>query len=298
MSIQNDLDFITVESLLSYGQAMVDAPRAEGSIPPLKPKATKSRIKNVESAKQDIKQFVSEAQKGFATATDYRSARQSIIDKTCKGDALIFFAAWNHLLAEGSLNPLLSSPIGSIQKPLRRRPTSIVPRDQMTTGLIEGRIVIDLGDDRFWLVPKGLENRSLLFTLRHGLSKVDSGTYRVGRRLANVLDQDKGVSKADAVGKELAKMLGIVGQQLEFLNVPNYLEPKKFKHKISSSPNTRELFSHIVKSISSDQANNIEPEFAEALESQDFGWVTGVEKKFELKDLAICTKCLPRMTFP
>ena len=259
MSIEKNLEFVTVESLLSYGQAMVDAPRAKGSNPPQKPKSSDNRIEKVESAKEDIKRFVLEAQKGFTTTADYRSRRQSIIDKTCGGDALVFFAAWNHMLAEGSLTPLLACPIGSIQKPLRRRPTSIVPRDQLTPDLIEGRIVIDLGDDRFWLVPKGLKNRSLLFTLRHGLSQVDSSTYRVGRRLANVLDQDKGISKADAVGKALAKMLGIVGQQLEFLQVPNYLNPKKFKHKISSSPNTKELFNYIVNSIITDEDYIVEP---------------------------------------
>jgi len=155
MSIENDLDFLTVESLISYGQAMVDAPRAEGSKPPSKPKATKNRVKKVESAKEDIKRFISEAQQGFPAAADYRSARLSIIDETCGGDDLVFFAAWNHMLAQGSLTSLLACPIVSIQKPMHRRPTSIVPRDQLTPDLIEGRIVIDLGDDRFWLVPKG-----------------------------------------------------------------------------------------------------------------------------------------------
>jgi len=291
MSIEKNLEFVTVESLLSYGQAMVDAPKAKGSNPPQKPKSSDNRIEKAESAKEDIKRFISEAQQGFPTAADYQSRRQSIIDNTSGGDDLVFFAAWNHMLAQGSLTSLLACPIVSIQKPMHRRPTSIVPRDQLTPDLIEGRIVIDLGDDRFWLVPKGLKNRSLLFTLRHGLSKVDSSTYRVGRRLANILDQDKGISKADAVGNALAKMLGIVGQQLEFLKVPNFLDPKKFKHKISSSPNTKELFIHIIKSIITDGAYKVEPEFAQALESQDFGWVTGVEKKFELSEAARIFNC-------
>ena len=32
--------------------------------------------------------------------------------------------------------------------------------------LVEDRIVLDLGEDRFWLVPRDLTGRTLLFTLR------------------------------------------------------------------------------------------------------------------------------------
>ncbi len=287
----NKLDFITIESLISYGQAMAEAQRADGANPPPKPKTSKARIQKVEAVKEEIKQFVAHAQRGFETADDYIKQRQLIIDKSCGRDALLFYAAWNRMLIEGELSPLFSCPIGSIQKPIRRRPTSIVPRDQLSPGLTEGRIVIDIGDDRFWLVPKELNDRCLLFTLRHGLSKVDSSTYRVGRRLANTLDEDKGIPKAQAVGKALAKMLGIVGQQLDFLEVPNFLDPKKFKHKISSSPNTKQLYDHIVKSILGKEAEKEKPQFAEALESQDFGWVTGVEKKYELSEAARIFGC-------
>lgn len=284
MPIENDLDFVTVQSLISYGEAMVNAPRAEGSYPPPRPTPSNDRVLKVESAKEDIMRFVSKTQKGLPTAEAYRRERQSIIDRSCGGDALVFYAAWNHLLSQGDLASLLTCPIGSIQKPLLRRPAAIVPRDQLTPHLIEGRIVIDLGDDRFWLLPKGLNHRSLLFTMRHGLSRVDSGKYRVGRRLDNVLDREKGISKADAVGKALAKMVGIVGQQLEFLEVPNYLDPKNFKHRISRSPNTRQLFEQIIKAIVPGKSYKAAPEFAEALESQDFGWVTGVEKTFEVQE--------------
>ncbi len=291
MNIKNDLDFITKESLITYGKTMAEASKAEGANPPSKPKALVNRIKKVQAVKDEIKQFVVRAQKGFETADDYIKQRQLIIENSCSGDALLFYTAWNRMLIEGELNTLLSSPIGSIQKPIRRRPTSIVPRDQLSPGLTEGRIVIDIGDDRYWLVPKELDDRCLLFTLRHGLSKVDSSTHRVGRRLANTLDEYKGVSKAEAVGKALAKMLGIVGQQLEFLDVPNFLDPKRFKHKISSSPNTKQLYNHIIKSILDKDTKRKKPQFADALESQDFGWVTGVEKKFEISEAARIFGC-------
>ncbi|MGI9533951.1 MAG: 6-phosphofructokinase [Thermodesulfobacteriota bacterium] len=278
------LNFVNIEDLLAYGEAIANAPRVEESKPPPKPKPTIDRNKKIKSAIKGIQKFVSKAQKGSLTAEAYRTERQLIIEHACDGDELVFYVAWNYLLAEGALIPLLISPIGSIQKPIHRRPASIVSRDQLTTQLIEGQIVLDLGNDRFWLLPKELSNRSLLFTMRHGLSRVDSGKYRVGRRLKNVLDEEEGVSRADAVGKALAKMLGVVGHQLEFFNLPNYLDPKKYKHRISKSPNTKQLFERIIKAIIPKGYSKIIPEFENTLESQDFGWVTGVEKKLELQE--------------
>lgn len=288
---ETQLNFVGIEALLAYGEDMANAPRVEGSNPPPKPKSATDRIKKIKSANKSILRLVSKAQKGSFTAEAYRTERQLIIDHACEGDYLVFYAAWNYLLAEGALTPLLRSPIGSIQKPIHRRPASIVSRDQLTAQLIEGQIVLDLGDDRFWLLPKELSNRSLLFTMRHGLSRVDSGKYRVGRRLKNFLDEGKGFSKADAVGKALAKMLGVVGHQLEFFNLPNYLDPKKFEHRISKSPNTKQLFKRIIKSIVPNGHSKIKPDFDSTLESQDFGWVTGVDKKFELQEAVRIFEC-------
>lgn len=284
MSSEKDLKFVTVETLLAYGEAMINAPRAKGSNPPPKPLSSTDGVIKIDYVKEKIRQFILNAQKGFPTAESYRNKRQSIIDKASKGDPLVFYAAWNHLLAEGALTPLLKSPIGFVQKPFRRRLAAIVRRDQLTPQLVDERIVLDLGDDRFWLLPRGLSGRSLLFTMRHGLSQVDSGKYRVGCRLANVLDVGKGISKADEVGKALAKMMGVVGKQLDFLNVPNYLDSRNFKHRISQSPNTRQLFERISSAIVPGGSSKVEPEFDAALESQDFGWVTGVEKKFEVQE--------------
>ena len=113
-----------------------------------------------------------------------------LLDEACGGDALVFFAAWNRLLAEGALGPFLQAPIGTVQKPTRRRPVAIVPRTQLTLQLAEGRIVFDFGDDRYWLLPRDMSNRTLLFTMRHGVSHVESKTHRVGCRLANTLDPE------------------------------------------------------------------------------------------------------------
>ena len=201
----------------------------------------------------------------------------------------MFFAAWNALLAAGELAPLFRVPIRSAQKPTHRRPVAIVPRAQLTPQLAEDRIVLDLGEDRFWLLPRDLTGRTLLFTMRHGISRVESGTYRVGRRLANVLDPERGVPKADAVGAALARMLGVVGQQLDFLHIHNYLDPRTFVHLVSQSPNTRQLYERVIAALMQAQAHHAEalpPACDPALDSQDFGWVTGLEKKVEAEEAA------------
>ncbi len=236
-----------------------------------------------------IRAFVQRAQRGFPGAEEYRTARRAVIEEGCRGDEVVFFAAWNYLLARGELVPLFRVPIGSVQKPVHRRPVAIVPRAQLTPQLVEDRIVLDLGDDRFWLLPRDLTGRTLLFTMRHGISRVESGGYRVGRRLANVLDPERGIPKADAVGTALARMLGVVGQQLDFLHIHNYLDPRTFVHLVSRSPNTRQLYERVIAALlqaHSHGAEEFPPACEPALESQDFGWVTGLEKKVEAEEAA------------
>ncbi len=238
---------------------------------------------------EKIRAFVHGAQGGFPGAEEYRAARRAVIEEGCNGDELVFFAAWNALLAAGELAPLFRVSIGSVQKPMHRRPVAIVPRAQLTPQLVEDRIVLDLGDDRFWLLPRDLTGRTLLFTMRHGISRVESGSYRVGRRLANVLDPERGVSKADAVGAALARMLGVVGQQLDFLHIHNYLDPQTFVHLVSRSPNTRQLYERVSAALlqaRSHSAEALPPACDPALDSQDFGWVTGLEKKVEAEEAA------------
>src|SRR5213594_3877286 len=220
------LGFVTVEGLLAYGEGLARRPSSEGFVVPPAPASSVDRARLVQDAMVEIRAFVHRAQKGFPTAEEYRAARRGLINNACGGDELVFFAAWNQLLAAGELAPLVRAPIGSVQKPPHRRPVGIVPRAQLTPQLAEDRIVLDLGDDRFWLLPRNLTGRTLLFTMRHGISKIESAKHRVGRRLANVLDPERGVAKADAVGAALARMLGVVGQQLDCLHIHNYLDPR------------------------------------------------------------------------
>lgn len=282
----NQLDFVTIEGLLAYGERFAERPHGAEIQPPAVPASSNERAKRAHAAVDAIRLLVRNARSGFSGADAYRAARSAVIHNACGGDALVFFAAWNRLLAEGALQPLLRAPIGSVLKPTHRRPVAIVPRAQLTPQLAEGRIVLDLGDDRFWLLPRDLTDRTLLFTMRHGISRVESKTHRVGRRLANQLDEEQGVPRADAVGAALARMVGVVGQQLDFLHLSNYLDPHRFLHFISRSPNTRQLFQRVIAALGPKADLPAEPSFERALESSDFGWITGVAKAVEAEELA------------
>ncbi|ULA63637.1 MAG: PFK domain-containing protein [Nitrospira sp.] len=282
----NALDFVTIEGLLAYGEQFARQPAIDGVSAPPAPAPSNDRAARARQAMERIVALVQHAQTGFSGAEAYRAARQAVIDEACAGDPLVFFAAWNRLLAEGALQPLLRAPIGSVLKPAHRRPVAIVPRAQLTPQLAEGRIVLDLGDERFWLLPRELAERTLFFTMRHGISRVESKTYRVGCRLANQLDAERGVPRADTVGAALALMVGVVGRQLDFLRLSNYLDPARFRHFITRSPNTRQLFERVEAALIKDSHAPTEAAYAPALESSDFGWITGVEKTVEAQELA------------
>jgi 6-phosphofructokinase 1 len=282
-SLTEQFEFVTLDGLLSYGERLAQRTSSERAmLPPPAPTGT-NRRQLAEQAIVDIQTFVQGLPAGLPSAEAYRAARQRLMADACGADPLVFYAAWNFLLARGELAPLYRAPIGATQKPAHRRPVAIVPRANLTPQLAEGRIVLDLGDDRFWLLPRDLADRTLFFTMRHGVSEVESKTHRVGRRLANVLDKERGVPRAEAVGAALAKMVGVVGQQLGYFKLRNYLDPHTFQHLISHSPNTEQLCRRIARALMPDEAAAVQPQYEEALESQDFGWVTGLEKQAEIE---------------
>ena len=281
-----NLDFVTIDGLLSYGEAMARRLPVEGAELPPPPVSSGDRPERAREAMAAIRMLVQEAQCGFANAAAYKNARHTLIQQACGGDELVFFAAWNQLLAQGELSCLLRAPIGATIKPARRRPVAIVPRDQMTPNLAEGRIVLDIGNDRYWLMPRDLSGRTLFLTMRHGVSQMDSKKFRVGRRFRNVLDPERGIPKAEAIGTALARTLGLVGKQLDFLHLHNYLDSDSFVHMVSNSPNTRQLFERVVSILAPETAKSTQATFESALESQDFGWATGIEKTPELEEAA------------
>ena len=280
------LDFVTVKGLLAYGEALARRPDIEGVEISSRPIANLDRSRQVLQAMVGIREFAQRAEAGFPDAETYRSNRSALISKECGGDELVFYGAWNQLLAQGELSHLFRAPIGAVRKPTRRRPEAIVPRQHLTPQLTESRTVLDLGEDRFWLMPRDLTNRTLFFTMRHGVSRVESKKQRVGRRLANQLDPERGIPKADAIGTALARMLGVVGHQLDYLQLENYLDPQTFIHLVSKSPNTRQLFERVVAAIAPGSTPDSQPRDECALESQDFGWATGIDKSAEVEEAA------------
>ena len=268
----NQLDFVTIDGLLTYGEVLARRTSSNRFVLPPPPPPTSDRRRRAEEVVNRIRTFIQGLPAGLPSADAYRTARHELIAGACGGDQLVFYAAWNLLLARGELAPLYRAPIGATQKPMHRRPVAIVPRAHLTPQLAEGRIVLDLGDDRFWLLPRDLADRTLFFTMRHGVSEVESKTHRVGRRLANVLDTERGVPRAEAVGAALAKMVGVVGQQLGYLKLHNYLDPHTFLHLISHSPNTEQLCRRITKALMPDGAEAVHQD--EGGEQSDEGVTT------------------------
>ena len=289
------LDFVTIDGLLSYGKAIARRPPLEGADLPPPPGESADRPQRALEAMAAIRAFVQDTQAGFPDAAAYRHARHTLIQQACSGDDLVFFAAWNQLLAQGELSPLLRAPIGATIKPIRRRPVAIVPREHMTPNLVEGRIVLDIGNDQYWLMPRDLSGRTLFLTMRHGVSQMDSKRFRVGRRFRNVLDPERGIPKAEAIGSALARTLGLVGKQLDFLHLHNYLDSESFVHMVSNSPNTHQLFERVVSILSPATAQATPPITECALESQDFGWATGIEKSVEVDEAARAFGVDPKM---
>ncbi|MCA9473453.1 MAG: 6-phosphofructokinase [Nitrospirales bacterium] len=287
MSLEREkLEFVTIEGLLAYAEAIIQHTPIDGVERPGPVPVPAHRTQRVLEAMDAIRAFLHKAQSHFASATDYHYARSSLIQHECQGDDLVFYAAWNQLLAKGELSSLLQAPIGQTQKPTRRRPVAIVPREHMTPNLTEGRIILDLGDNRYWLMPRDLHDRTLFFTMRHGISRLDSKKYRVGRRFQNELDPDRGIPKAEAIGTALARTVGLVGTQLDFLHLENYLDPESFVHMVSHSPNTHQLFERVASILSPKTASTTHPAVERALESQDFGWATGIPKTVEIEEAA------------
>lgn len=102
------LDFVTVEGLLAYGRALARRASERGLVHPPPRETSGDDSDRVHVKMEQLRSFLSRSQSGFANAEEYRSAREGLID-----DQLVFFAAWNALLAEGSLQSLLRAPIGA-----------------------------------------------------------------------------------------------------------------------------------------------------------------------------------------
>src|SRR4030095_5418092 len=115
----NQLDFVTIEALLAYGEEFARRAPAANIESPAPPPSTEHRVKSAQMAIESLRRFVQEAQSGFSGAAAYRAARSAVLEEACGGDALVFYAAWNRLVAEGAM-----------QTPMRAASWSGVERDK------------------------------------------------------------------------------------------------------------------------------------------------------------------------
>jgi 6-phosphofructokinase 1 len=107
------LEFVSIEGLLAYAESLASLSRVEGAELPPAPSPSTDRERRTHEAMALITAFVQRTQSGFPDAQAYDSARQAIITEGCRGDEVVFYAAWNKLLAEGALTPLYRAPIGA-----------------------------------------------------------------------------------------------------------------------------------------------------------------------------------------
>ncbi|RMD58746.1 hypothetical protein D6833_12505, partial [Candidatus Parcubacteria bacterium] len=70
--------------------------------------------------------------------------------------------------------------------------------------------------------------------------------------------------------------------------------PRQFVHLVSSSPNTTQLFEQVHTALCPEHSTGVSPLMERTLDSQDFGWVTGMEKQVELETLAHALQVEPK----
>src|SRR4029078_2779972 len=98
----NQLDFVPIEGLLAYAEDFARRAPAADVESPAPPPSTDHRLKLAQAAMDSVRRFVREAQGGFSGAAAYRAGRRAVIEEACGGDPLVFYAAWNRLVAEGA----------------------------------------------------------------------------------------------------------------------------------------------------------------------------------------------------
>src|SRR3989442_10155958 len=94
----DQLDFVTLEGLLAYGEVLAHRTAGEGMVLPPAPSPSADRSRRGREAMEKIRAFVQRAQKGFPTAEEYKGARRGLIDDGCGGGGILFFFARDQLL--------------------------------------------------------------------------------------------------------------------------------------------------------------------------------------------------------
>ena len=102
----DQLDFVTMNGLLAYGEALAQRTSSGRFVLPPAPPPASDRLPRAEAATGRIKTFIQQAQAGLPSAEAYRMARQGLIADTRGGDPPVFFAARNWLPSRGEPPPL------------------------------------------------------------------------------------------------------------------------------------------------------------------------------------------------
>ena len=93
----DQLDFVTMQGLLAYGESLAQRTSSGRFVLPPPPLPAADRLPRAEEAIGRIRTFIQQGQAGLSSAEAYRTARQAVITDACGSDPLVFFAAWNLL---------------------------------------------------------------------------------------------------------------------------------------------------------------------------------------------------------
>src|SRR2546428_13996959 len=107
----DQLDFVTLEGLLAYGEVLAHRTAGEGMVLPPAPSPSADRPRRARAAMEEIRAFVQRAQNGFPTAEEVRAARRGVNDVGCGGHEVAVFGAREPFLPAGVVAPLRPAAI-------------------------------------------------------------------------------------------------------------------------------------------------------------------------------------------
>ncbi|CAI2719699.1 6-phosphofructokinase [Nitrospina watsonii] len=243
-------------------------------------------LERVDAVLEGLHRFFEELGEPSGTVTfrEYCERKRNFIEAACRGNELLYAIAWNEAIGDAAFRRRITrAKIGrGYQKP-RQRPRVLVDRNNVSASLLEGKIIVDLPNNKLLLLPEKLEERAILSVLRHGASKGNSSDYKIGCLYRNYLERPQGFDRAKRVGREFGRMIHHANLTVELKTSVNYLQTRNQPVYVSRSPNTRQL-AGIIRSVLQDQNSYRDRRpmvYHEALDSQNFGLLTGESKEEE-----------------
>lgn len=243
-------------------------------------------LDRVDSVRDGLQRFfreLSELPKPI-TFHEYSDRKEQFIQQTCGGNEVLYFIAWNEAAADSAFRDLVHrAKIGQGYRKPRKRPRVLVDRNSVSADILDGKIVVDLPNNKLLLLPDKLEDRAILTVLRHGASIGNSSDYKIGCLYRNYLARPQGYDRAKRVGAEFGKMVHHANLAVEMKTSVHYLKTQNQPVYVSRSPNTRQL-AGIIRSVLEKQNGYRDRRpmvYHDALDSQSFGLLTGESKEEE-----------------